>query len=97
MITLLAIVGGILLLLAFLWAVLSAAAANDDRYAKMTEEEFEAEAKRSSPLGAALQELQRITEGRKVEYMLEQDKHVEADSAESGDKPATGSQDKPNN
>jgi len=69
------------------WLVLRAVVASQDRYTKMTEEEFEAEAKKASGVGAGLQEFQRIVEGRRVEYTLQQDKHIEAEEAESGDKP----------
>ncbi len=65
-------------------------AATQDRYAKMSEEEFEAEAKRGSALGGVFLEIQNILEPqRKVEHMLQRDKKVEGDSAESGDKPQT--------
>jgi hypothetical protein len=80
---------GILVLLGVIWALIRAVTAKD-RYAEMTEEEFEAEAKKVSAMGAGLQEFQRIVEGRRVEYMLQQDKHVEADEADSGDKPRPG-------
>lgn len=81
---------GILVLLGVIWALIRAVIAKD-RYAEMTEEEFEAEAKKASAVGAGLQQFQRIVEGRRVEYMLQQDKHVEADEADSGDKPKPGS------
>ncbi len=58
-----------------------------DRYAKMTEAEFEAEAKRSSPLGAGVLGLHKLLQPKRVEYLLQRDKHLEADSAESGDRP----------
>jgi hypothetical protein len=80
---------GMLVLLGVIWALIRAVTAKD-RYAEMTEEEFEAEAKKVSAMGAGLQEFQRIVEGRRVEYMLQQDKHVEADEADSGDKPKPG-------
>ncbi|MBI3663542.1 MAG: hypothetical protein HY234_10915 [Acidobacteria bacterium] len=58
-----------------------------DRYAEMTEEEFEAEAKRSSLLGAAVMGLQKVLEPKRVEYILQRDNRVEGDSAEAGDRP----------
>jgi len=62
-------------------------AAGDDRYKEMSEEEFEAEAKRVSMTGVAMTELQKhIDPQHKVEYLAQRDKHVEADSSESGDK-----------
>lgn len=66
----------------------------DDRHSKMTEEEFEAEARRSPAIGSALMEIQKIPEpSRRVEYMLQRDKKVEADGAESGDGPSTDDRD----
>lgn len=61
------------------------------RYEEMTEEEFEAEAKRSSRVGGALLEFQKAVDpSHKVEYVQSKEKHAEAESAESGDKPQTG-------
>lgn len=61
------------------------------RYANMTEEEFEAEAKRSSTLGVAVAGFQKIVDpSHKIELMQEQQQRVEADSSESGDRPETG-------
>jgi hypothetical protein len=61
------------------------------RYERMTEEEFEAEAKRSSRVGGALLEFQKVVDpGHKVEYVQLQEKHSEAESAESGDPPEPG-------
>ncbi|MGH9861258.1 MAG: hypothetical protein ACRD5F_14650 [Candidatus Acidiferrales bacterium] len=58
------------------------------RYANMTEQEFEEEARRGSPAGNALMSVQGIIEpNRKVEYVLQQDKRFEGESAESGDRP----------
>ena len=63
-------------------------AAGDDRYKEMSEEEFEAEARRVSMTGVAMTELQKhIDPQHKVEYLAQRDKHVEADSSESGDRP----------
>jgi len=60
--------------------------ASSDRYAKMTEEEFEAEAKRGSRIGGALLEVQKLANpSLKVEYLHQQDKRVEGEQAESGD------------
>jgi len=57
----------------------------------MTEEEFEAEAKRGPGLGNALLSMQGIISGQdKVEYMLQEDKGEEGGSADSGDKPHPG-------
>jgi hypothetical protein len=65
-----------------------AKAASGDRYAKMTEEEFEKEAKRSSKVGAAVIGFQKVVDpGHRVEYVQEQNERVEAENAESGDAP----------
>ena len=49
---------GTLVVIALLWVI--AKAATSDRYSKMTEEEFEAEAGRSSSLGAAVAGFQKL-------------------------------------
>lgn len=60
----------------------------NDRFASMTEEEFEEEAQRGPGVGNALMAMQGMISGQdKVEYMLQEDKRGEGDSAESGDKP----------
>jgi hypothetical protein len=57
-----------------------------DRYSKMTEEEFEAEAKRGSRIGGALLEVQKLANpSLKVEYLRQQDKRVEGEQADAGD------------
>jgi hypothetical protein len=53
----------------------------------MSEEEFEAEAKRASLLGAAVMGLQKVLEPKRVEYIMQRDKRVEGDSAEASDPP----------
>ena len=61
--------------------------ASGDRYADMTEEEFEEEAKRSSSLGAAMSAVQKIIDpGHRVEYVEQQNRRLEADGAEAGDR-----------
>lgn len=87
---------GSMALLGLLWVLVRLVSAKD-RYAEMTEEEFEAEAKKSSWIGMGLQDLQRIIEGRKVEYMLQRDKHVEEESADSSDKPTPATDEKSQN
>ncbi len=68
-----------------------AKAASGDRYANMTEEEFEAEAKRASLVGAGVIGLQKVIDpGHRVEYVEEAKQQVEADGAESGDGPDPG-------
>ncbi len=63
------------------------AAGSRDRYAEMTEEEFQSEAERASLLGAGVLGLQEFLQPKRVEYIMQRDKHVEADSTESGDRP----------
>lgn len=66
-------------------------AASGDRYANMTEEEFENEARRSSKVGAAVIGFQKIVDpGHRVEYVQEQQQRVEAESAKSGEPPDPG-------
>ena len=80
----------LVLLALVLWGILHAVT-GDDRYARMTEEEFEAEAKRVSMMGAGMVELQKhIDPLHKVEYMQQQDKKVEGEADESGDRPPEG-------
>ena len=71
---------------AVLYAIVKAA--SGDRYAKMTGEEFEAEAKRSSKMGAAVIGFQKVIDpGHRVEYVQEQQTQIQAETAESGDSP----------
>jgi hypothetical protein len=68
------------------WGIVKAASGN--RYANMTEEEFEEEAKRSSSVGGAVSALQKVFDAsHHVEYVQEQQERVEADGAESGGPP----------
>ena len=68
-------------------ALIIGVAAGKDRYAEMSEEEFEAEAKRVSPLGAAVMEMHKFLQPTRVEFMRKREKRVEGDSAESSDPP----------
>ena len=62
--------------------------ASSDRYAKMTEKEFEEEARRTSSLGAAMVGVQKIFDpSHNVEYVQEQKHRAEAESEDSGDRP----------
>jgi hypothetical protein len=71
-----------------IYAIAKAAAGN--RYANMTAEQFEQEAKRSSKVGAVVAGFQKIVDpGHRVEYAQEQVLRIEADTAESGDRPET--------
>jgi len=74
-----------------IWGIVKSA--SGDRYSKMTEEEFEAEAKRASLIGAGMIGLQKVIDpGHRVEYVMEEKQQAEADGAESGDRRDTGSQ-----
>ena len=65
--------------------------ASGDRYAKMSEQEFEAEAQRARALSGAMGAIQKIVDpGHKVEFILQKDKKAEGDSSESGDRPEAG-------
>lgn len=80
---------GLIILALIVYAI--AKAASGDRYSKMSEEEFEAEAKRSSLMGAAVADFQKFVDpSHHVEYIQEQQFRVEADGAELGDKPESG-------
>jgi septal ring-binding cell division protein DamX len=77
-----------LILLGLVVAGILASIGQQDRYATMSEEEFEAEAQRTSALGGAFLAIQNIVEPqRKVEYLLQRDKHRAAVESASGDGP----------
>lgn len=66
-------------------------ASSGDRYANMSEKEFEAEARRTSRMGGAMAELQKIVDpSHRVEYVQEEEERMEADGSEAGDKSETG-------
>lgn len=66
-------------------------AASGRRYENMTEEEFEAEAKRGSAMGAAVGGLQKIIgPTHSTEHIVEQQRRLEADRTNSGDQPKPG-------
>lgn len=78
-----------IVLVAVVYGIVQASTGN--RYASMTEAEFEAEAKRASLAGAALTGLQKaIDPGHRIQYMEEAQMRAESDSAESGDGPNPG-------
>jgi len=78
---------GIGLLLAVATVILRVTT-GEDRYARMSEEEFEAEAKRTSMTAAGMLAVQSIVDpNHRAEYLLQQDKHVEAEGEELGDRP----------
>ena len=61
-------------------------------YSEMTEEEFEAEAKKGSPMGAAVSGLQKIiAPAHSAEYIQQEQQRIEAESTNSGDRPKAGS------
>ncbi len=67
--------------------------ASGDRYANMSEEEFEAEARQSSSMGAAMSAVQKIIDpSHRVEYVEQQNRRVEADRADAGDLPPENGQ-----
>ena len=59
----------------------------EDRHAKMTEEEFEEEAKRNSMLGAGVVELQKAFQPHRVKQYVEEKHRVKEESSFSGDPP----------
>ncbi|HKQ88359.1 MAG TPA: hypothetical protein VJS43_16485 [Candidatus Acidoferrales bacterium] len=66
-------------------------AVTGDRYSEMSDQEFEAEARHTSQLAPAIMGLQKIVDpNHHVEYVEEQQQSIEADAAESGDRPETG-------
>ncbi|HKF53176.1 MAG TPA: hypothetical protein VKB26_12755 [Candidatus Acidoferrales bacterium] len=69
-----------------------AKAASGRHYEDMTEEGFEAEAKRGSSMGSAIGSLQKIIDSaHSTEHMIEQEQRLEADRTNSGDRPRPGS------
>lgn len=59
----------------------------EDRHAKMTEEEFEEEAKRSSAIGAGVVEMHKVFQPTRVKQYLEEKNRVKEESSFSGDRP----------
>jgi hypothetical protein len=80
---------GFVLLALLIAAVVYAITSSEDRYARMTEEEFEEDAKRTSMTGAGLLGLESIFDPKKAEFLLQQDKRVEGEQSPSGDRPDT--------
>jgi hypothetical protein len=57
----------------------------------MSEEEFEADAKRVSQIAPAIMSFQKVIDpSHRVEYVQEENEKIEAESAESGDRPGAG-------
>lgn len=69
--------------------VLHAILSSEGRYARMTDDEFEEEAKRGSMAGAGTLGLESIFDPKKAEFLLQQDKKVEGEQSPSGDRPDT--------
>jgi len=78
------LVFAVLLVMLFRMLKLSSA----DRYVKMTGREFEAEAKRVSPLGGVILAIQRLIDpAHQVEHVLQAEEHAE-DNTGPGDRPS---------
>lgn len=82
----LTIVVSAIVLAVILWGIVRQATGG--RYADMTEEQFEQEAKRPSLVTADMMALQKMyAPNHRAEYVQEQQERAEADSSESGDGP----------
>lgn len=68
--------------------VLVAVIGSPDRYAKMSEKEFEQDAERGSLLGAAMLGVAKALRPDRAEQVLEQKQRVEKDATPSGDAPS---------
>ncbi|HXQ97750.1 MAG TPA: hypothetical protein VN774_04845 [Candidatus Limnocylindrales bacterium] len=77
---------GLIVVLALIVAFIAIFGA-EDRHAKMTEEEFEEEAKRSSAIGAGVVELHKVFQPSRVKQYLEEKNRVKEESSFSGDPP----------
>jgi hypothetical protein len=80
---------GVAMVAAIVYAIAKSASGN--RYARMTENEFEAEARRASSIGSAVAAVQKIVDpSHHVEYVQEENERLEADASTPGDKPQSG-------
>ena len=61
-----------------------------DRHQQMSEEEFEAEVKRGSYLGAAFIGLERVLRPHQIEQVVTQKQKVEKGISVAGDRPVSG-------
>lgn len=61
--------------------------ASPNRYAKMTEQEFEEDTKKNSLLGAAIIGTERALRRREADFVIEQKLRIEKDATPSGDHP----------
>ena len=58
-----------------------------NRYSKMTDEDFEADAKKGSILGSVVIGMERSLRRREADLVIEQKLRIERDATPSGDKP----------
>lgn len=61
--------------------------ASPNRYAKMTDEEFEEDTKRSSVLGSVVIGLERTLRRKETDFVIEEKLRVKKDATLSGDRP----------
>jgi len=61
--------------------------ASPNRYAKMTDEEFEEDTKRSSVLGSVVIGMERTLRRKETDFVIEEKSRVEKDATPSGDRP----------
>jgi hypothetical protein len=61
--------------------------ASPNRYARMTDQEFEEDNQKSSVLGAAVMGMERALRRREADFVIEQKLHIEKDATTSGDHP----------
>ena len=61
--------------------------AGPNRYAKMTDEEFEEDTKRSSVLGSVVIGMERALRRKEADFVIEEKLRVEKDATPSGDHP----------
>jgi hypothetical protein len=59
--------------------------ASPNRYARMSDREFEEDTQKSSVLGAAVMGMERALRRREADFVIEQKLRVEKDSTTSGD------------
>ncbi len=61
--------------------------ASPNRYAKMTDQEFEEDTKKGSALGATVIGMERALRRREADFVIEQKLRIEKDATPSGDHP----------
>lgn len=61
--------------------------ASPNRYAKMTDEEFEEDTKRSSVLGSVVMGLERTLRRKEADFVIEEKLRVKKDATPCGDRP----------